>query len=249
MYIYQVWCDIESGSKSIHLEVESPPFAWEIIFNDGFKAKAKLLLCNGKNALITIVCDRDVVALAELFQAVVCHVQALYDATLFKCGISSAVYARAAILPNGQMANIIFNDVNNVIDQDALGLSIEQITKCAIQSGVVRMCLSDLRNASLNIHDAGMLCYRAIEAIMQDFKESEDEESKITWPKVRSSLRFDKSFVEPVNKHSISNRHGKMIFLSAENARDIIQRSLLLVGRYSRSKILGLSIADEQLLK
>ena len=111
------------------------------------------------------------------------------------------------------------------------------------------MCLSDLRNASLNLHDAGMLCYRAIETIMQDFKVSEDEESKITWPKVQSSLRFDKSFVEPVNRCSKSNRHGKPIFLNAENARDIIRRSLLLVGRYSRSKILGLSIANEQLLK
>ena len=249
MYTYQLWCDIESGSKCIQLEVTSSPFAWEIIFDDGFKAKATLLLCNGKNALITIVCDREVVALAELFQTVVNHVQALYDAALFKCGISGTIYARAAVLYNGQMANIIFNDVNNVIDQDALGLSVEQITRCSIQSGVVRMCLSDLRNASLNLHDAGMLCYRAIEAIMQDFKASEDEDSKITWPKVRDNLRFDKSFVEPVNKYSISNRHGKPISLNTESARDIIRRSLLLVGRYARSKILGLSIANEELLK
>ena len=253
MYTYQLWCDIESGQKFIQLKVENPPFTWEIIFPNGLKAKSTLLLCNGKNALINIVCDRDcdsdVKILGELFQTMVRHVQALYDATLFKSGISSEVYARAGVLSNGQMANIFFNDVHNVIDQDALGLSLDQITRCSIQSDVVRMCLSDLRNASLNLYDAGMLCYRAIETMMQDFKESEDEEPKNTWPKVRSSLRFDKSFVEPINKYSIPNRHGKLIFLSAEDARDIIRRSLLLVGRYSRSKILELSIAKEPLLK
>ena len=148
------------------MNVENPPFAWNIAFEDGRKASATLHLCNGKNALITIECDRQSKNIEEIIRMAVRHVQALYDAALFKCGISGMIIARAVVLPDGTMANILFNDIEQLIDYNTIGITEEQITRCSINSEIVRMCLQDLRNASLNLQDAGMLCYRAIETVM-----------------------------------------------------------------------------------
>jgi hypothetical protein len=249
MSTYQIWCDIESGSKGVQLNVENPPFAWNIAFEDGRKASATLHLCNGKNALITIECDRQPENIEGIIKVAVQHVQALYDAALFTCGISGMIIARAVLLPDGKMANILFNDVGQLIDYNAIGITVEQITRCSIDSEIVRMCLQDLRNASLNLQDAGMLCYRAIETVMQDYKATDEEESKVTWPKVQNSLHFEKSFVDPVNEYSKSNRHGKPVYLSTAIARDIIRRSLTIIGRYARVKVLSQSISDEEVLK
>ena len=147
MYIYHIWCDIESGSDGIQFEIKDPPHRWNIEFEDGGTSTATVHLCQGKNALVVLACQKEAAKPDLLIQSVIQHIQALYDAALFNCGISGTVIGRAALLPNGQMANLKFHDVRRLIDTTATGLTVEEITRCSVESQVVRTCLTDLRRA------------------------------------------------------------------------------------------------------
>jgi len=249
MYRYHVWCDIESGSDGIQFEIKDPPYKWNFEFEDAGTSTAAVHLCQGKNALVVLDCQKEADKPDLLIQSVIQHVQALYDAALFRCGISATVIGRAALLPSGQMANLKFHDVRRLIDSAATGLTIEEITRCSIESQVVRTCLSDLRRASLNLQDAGMLCYRAVESVMQTYKESDSDSSKEAWPRMRGALRFEKTYVDPLVSHSISNRHGTPLIITTEEGRNLLTRALTIIGRFARVSVLQKSIATESLLK
>ncbi len=249
MYRYHVWCDIESGSDGIQFEIKDPPHRWNIEFEDGGTSTAAVHLCQGKNALVVLDCQREASKPDLLIQLIIQHVQALYDAALFSCGISGTVIGRAALLPSGQMANLKFHDVRRVIDLEATGLSLEEITRCSIESQIVRTCLSDLRRASLNLQDAGMLCYRAVESVMQTYKQSDSDSSKAAWPRMRDDLRFEQSYVGTLVSHSISNRHGTPLTITTEDGRNLLTRALTIVGRFARVSVLQRSITAEAVLE
>lgn len=249
MYRYHIWCDVESGSDGIQFEIKDPPHRWNIKFEDGGTSTAAVHLCQGQNALVVLDCQSEASNPDLLIQSVIQHVQALYDAALFSCGISGTVIGRAALLPNGQMANLKFHDVKRVVDTEATGLTVEEITRCSIESQIVRTCLSDLRRACLNLQDAGMLCYRAVEGVMQSYKQSDSDSSKEAWPRMRDALRFEKSYVDSLVTHSTSNRHGTPVILTMEEARNLLARALTIVGRFARVSVLQRSIAAEAVLK
>lgn len=249
MYRYHVWCDIESGSDGIQFEIRDPPHRWSIEFDDVGKSTAFVQFCQGKNALVVLDCQKEAEKPDVIIQSVIQHVQALFDAALFSCGISATVIGRAALLPSGQMANLKFHDVKRLIDSVATGLTVEEITRCSIESQVIRTCLSDLRRACLNLQDAGMLCYRAIESVMQTYKQSTSESSKDAWPRMRDALRFEKTYVDPLVVHSISNRHGTPLIITADEGRNLLTRALTIIGRFARVSVLHKTIAAESLLK
>jgi hypothetical protein len=249
MYRYHVWCDIESGSDGIQFEIKDPPHRWSIEFEDGGTSTAAVHLCQGKNVLVVLDCQREASQPDLLIQSVIQHVQALFDAALFSCGISGTVIGRAALLPNGQIANLKFHDVRRVIDPEAMGLTVEEITRCSIESQIVRTCFSDLRRASLNLQDAGMLCYRTVESVMQTYKQSDSESSKEAWPRMRDALRFEKSYIDTLVSHSISNRHGTPLTITTEEGRNLLTRALTIIGRFARVSVLQKSIAAEVVLK
>jgi hypothetical protein len=249
MNTYQIWCDIESGTLGIQLQIEKPPHQWALQLEDGGSATATVHLCHGKNALVILNCEHEVKRPDWLVRLVIQHLQALYDAALFMSGVSAQVIGRAALLSNGQMASLLLNDVRSLVDLSATGMTIEQLTQCSIESQIVRTSLVDLRNGCLNPQDAGMLCYRAIEGIMQTYKQTNEEESKEAWPRMRQSLKFEKSYIDVLSKHSVANRHGKPLSIAADEQRLLLCRALTILGRFARSSILGKSLVDDEFLK
>jgi hypothetical protein len=94
-----------------------------------------------------------------------------------------------------------------------------------------------------------MLCYRAVESVMQTYKQSDSESSKEAWPWMRDSLRFEKTYVDPLVSYSISNRHGTPLIITTEEGRNLLTRALTIIGRFARVSVLQKSIAAESLLK
>jgi len=163
-------------------------------------------------------------------------VQGLFDAALFVSGHSAEVIARAVYLPNGQLADVLFRDVTRIVDLSAIGLSVEQVTRYCLELEHFRICLADLRSSALNPRDAGLLCYRAVEALMQYYKEPEEEESKKAWGRMREDLHFDKSYLEELRRLSISNRHGVPLVIRSEIQKEILTRAVVLAGRFARRR-------------
>lgn len=238
MHTYQIWCDIESGSLGVQLQIANPPHQWTLQLGDGGSATATVHLCHGKNALVILDCEHEVKRPDWLVKLIIQHLQALYDSALFMSGVSAQIIGRAALLPDGKMANLLFNDVRSLIDSSATGTTIEELTRCSIESQIVRTSLIDLRNACLFPQDAGMLCYRAIEGVMQTYKQSDEEASKEAWPRMRHALKFEQSYVSDLSKHSVANRHGKPLNITADEQRTLLLKALTILGRFARLEVL-----------
>lgn len=249
MHTYQIWCDIESGSTGVQLEIENPPHRWALVLEDGGAGTATVHLCNGKNALVVVECEHEVKRPDWLIQLVIQYLQALYDSALFLSGISAQIIGRSAVLPTGQMANLQFNDVRSLIDPSATGLTLEQLSRCSIESQIVRVSMMDIRNACLKPQDSGLFCYRAIEAIMQAYKQTDEEDSKRVWPRMRQDLKFEKTFLDPLIKHSVANRHGTPLVISGDEQSLLINRALRILGRFAMSSVFQQPLTSETVLK
>jgi hypothetical protein len=59
MYRYHVWCDIESGSDGIQFEIKDPPYKWNIECDNVGASTAAVHLCQGKNALVVLDCQKE----------------------------------------------------------------------------------------------------------------------------------------------------------------------------------------------
>lgn len=74
----------------------------------------------------------------------------------------------------------------------------------------LRYALADLRQAILSPKDTSFLCYRAIDGIMQGFKESQGtgkDEDK-AWGLLRSALQVDETPLIDLAKKASTHRHG-----------------------------------------
>jgi hypothetical protein len=249
MHAYQIWCELDSGPLGVSLNISKPPFKWKMQFEDGSNGIASLYLNQTNNALVVYESSFKVTNLTDLILAIKSTVQSLYDAALLHCGIATRVEIKSYMTDDNNFGRAQLNDVTTLGTSSLLGLSIEETTKCAIDSVVVRMALADLRNAMLNLNDLGLFCYRSIEIMLQDYKESEDEESKTAWPKMRSSLRFEKSYVQPIVDLSVKNRHGNVVNFNKTQAKDLISRTVILLERYCKARVIKNDIDREPILQ
>lgn len=212
---------------------------------------AALYLNHTTNALVVFESSQKIEQekIADLILSIRSIVQTLYDAALLHCGIATRVELTSIMMEGKDFGRIQLNDVKSLITPGSLGLTIEEATRCSIESSIVRMALADLRNALLNLNDFGMFCYRSIEVMMGDYKESDDEDSKLAWPKMRSSLKFEKSYVQPIVDLSVKNRHGSATHVQQAQAKDLASRAITLLGRYCKVRVMKSKIDQESILR
>ncbi|MGY8664066.1 hypothetical protein Q3C01_17095 [Bradyrhizobium sp. UFLA05-109] len=72
-----------------------------------------------------------------------------------------------------------------------------------------QLVLADFTNAMRFPVGTGFYCYRAIEAMMQFVKDTDDENDKVAWPKLRERLRVSREAIDAVKAHADLPRHGK----------------------------------------
>jgi hypothetical protein len=76
-------------------------------------------------------------------------------------------------------------------------VTVEKVISLTCGSVTLMDALHNLREAILQPRDTGFACYRAVENILQDFREA-DEDNKRAWERLRESLRIDRSWIEPL---------------------------------------------------
>jgi hypothetical protein len=251
MHVYHIWGNIDAGAMQVLLDIANPPFRWALEFEDGTSGIASLYLNRTSDALTVFESSHKLEKgkLTDLVVSIRSTVQSLYDAVLLNCGIAARMELTAVMAEGNDFGSIQLNDVKLLVTPASLGLTVEEITRCSIESSIVRMSLADLRNALLNLNDFGMFCYRSIEVMMQDYKESDDEDSKETWPKMRSSLKFEKPYVQPIVDLSVKNRHGNATRVQQAQAKDLISRAVTLLGRYCKVRVMKRNIDQESILR
>ena len=73
----------------------------------------------------------------------------------------------------------------------------------------LRYSLADLRQAILSPTDTSFHCYRAVESIMQGFKEPQGEgDEKNAWPRMRAALQADEQALRGLADDAKTHGHG-----------------------------------------
>jgi hypothetical protein len=116
----------------------------------------------------------------------------------------------------------------------------EAFFNLALTNSYLRSALSDLNSAITSPNDTGFYCYRAIETLMQEFKQP-GEESKVAWPKLRDALQVTQAWIKPLTDNSLSNRHGELKGLSGNERSFLMKRAWMLVYRFARLKLLNVA--------
>ena len=111
-------------------------------------------------------------------------------------------------------------------------LPTEGFIQLAISNAYLRSALSDLNQAMTSPNDTGFFCYRAIETLMQEFKQSGNMDNKEGWQRLRGALQVTQNWIKPLTDNSISNRHGELKGLSGQQRVFLMKRAWTLVYRF-----------------
>jgi len=109
--------------------------------------------------------------------------------------------------------------------------SFQQLLTAMDKSQNLHRVFGDLREAIRSPHDAGFLCYRAIENIHQSFMKEKDDDAK-AWENLRKALLIDKSWIFQVKEFADPVRHGGTVYISGEKRILIMQHTWKLVDRF-----------------
>jgi len=180
--------------------------------------------------------DADIYTLRNIVEA---NVRSFTDLVGYMDGLSFDVdLISAASSETGR--TIIFGINIPVLKErrqsQAIGALSGDLMAAVAQSLPAQAALAYFREAIRIPVDTGFFCYRAIEAIMQSMKTSDEEDEKYCWPRFRETLRIDRDAIMYVKSHSDLPRHGRPSAISdADRAKvfvitdEIIRRFLELL--------------------
>ena len=95
----------------------------------------------------------------------------------------------------------------------------------------VQQVLANLRESMRIPSDTGFFCYRAIENVMQGFRE-ESENKKKAWEHMRESLNLSREWLEFVKGHADGPRHGFYEGMSWDDRQESMKRAWKILDRY-----------------
>ncbi len=96
--------------------------------------------------------------------------------------------------------------------------------------------LDDVKRAGCSFQDAGFYCYRAIESVMQSFKEEDDinenRSDKKAWEEMRSKLKITQDTILLVKKQADDRRHGKSSKMTKEKYDQSIEITISIINKF-----------------
>lgn len=94
------------------------------------------------------------------------------------------------------------------------------------------IALADLRRSIKYPLDSEFHCYRAIESLMQFFKEKPNEKPKVTWKKFRSELNISEDYVKFRKVVADKLRHGEQISTDIDDSLELKMRAWKVMDRF-----------------
>lgn len=218
---------------SFRFDVKDPPLRLSVKGIEDTECKLSLLLSGAIYFAVTVETVKEIADIATFRNQITTVCKSIYDAATFLSG--AAISVELTSLTEVETSRFwTFRDEVPEISQSAheRPLSTEEFINLALVNVYLRSALSDLSEAVSSPNDTGFYCYRAVETLMQDFKEEGETESKHAWPRLRSSLQVTQEWIRPLTENSTSNRHGELRALSGTDRMFLMKRSWTLVYRF-----------------
>jgi hypothetical protein len=161
--------------------------------------------------IIDLVVESDEADIATLRSVAVGQAEILTHLIGYNAACCSSVEIKSAVCQSDQAWQVFGIDIP-VLSKAREGkpMQIESAVLQAVGANPeAQMVLGDFTNAMRFPVGTGFYCYRAIEAMMQFMKESEGEDEKKAWPRLRERLRVERAAIDAVKAHADLPRHGK----------------------------------------
>ena len=223
-----------------NFDVKNPPLRLRVKGIEAEECELTLLLSGGIYLAITITTMSVINDIATFRNQIATICKSIYDAATFLHG--QAVGVELLSLTEVETNRFwTFRDSVPELSQSANErlLPTEEFINLAISNAYLRSALADLNEAITSPNDTGFYCYRAIETLMQEFKQPGETESKDAWPRFREALQVTQEWITPLTDSSISNRHGELKALSGEERVFLMKRSWTLLYRFVCLKLCG----------
>jgi hypothetical protein len=104
--------------------------------------------------------------------------------------------------------------------------------KVVAEEVAARLVLADFREAIRSAVGTGFFCYRAVEAMMQFMKTSQDNKDGSAWELLRTRLRVDRSAINAIKEHADYPRHGKDQSISVADREKVFRLMDEIVRRF-----------------
>jgi hypothetical protein len=115
-----------------------------------------------------------------------------------------------------------------------------------INSSAAQLALADFREAIQSPIGTGFFCFRAIEAMMQTVRVSEDEKNALIWERFRNLLQIERSAIDAVKKHADFPRHGRLSNITDAERAMIFRITDEIIRRFMESLIRGNGLSADE---
>ncbi len=183
---------------------------------------------------IYALCFSNETHLPTLHNYVADQVQIIIDACGFLNGLWFDVDIQTAAASDGSFTS--FNTKYDALANTTSDRPIEYLEMLPLltNNSALVLALSDLRSAMRAAADTGLFCYRALESIMQSFRQPHENE-KQAWQRMNSALRSTYGYIKnQIKQFSDARRHGADFFITGAQRDACIIACATIVYRYCR---------------
>jgi len=150
----------------------------------------------------------------------------------------------SVVMPNGEqnVFSVEIQELQQARNERPLGFSdlFSQILlnqpneapEHAFHRQSLRYALADLRQAILSPTDTLFHCYRAVEDIMQGFKEPQGDAEKVAWEPMRTALQVDEKTLKRLADSAKAHRHGFHPTITGSQRVSAMQFAWRIVDRF-----------------
>jgi len=115
-------------------------------------------------------------------------------------------------------------------------LPILDLLSFVMKTPALHRAINDLKSAIKNPMDVGFYCFRAIEAIRQNFLEDNEEDTdkakKKSWEQMNEKLKINKTYYSKINDNANITRHGKVTSVAGSDMEEILIKAWTVVDRF-----------------
>jgi hypothetical protein len=227
---------------AVKFDVQNPPLKLAVSGIEGQTCQVSLLLSGGIYIALAVEAEASITDIATFRNQMTTICQSIYQAASFLNGRYLSVELTSLTEIETHRFWTFSDEVLELQSTThERPVPIEELTKRAVENVYLRSALSDLSSAIASPNDTGFYCYRAIEVLMQEFKQSGETDSRKAWPRFRDALQVTESWIKPLTDHSASNRHGELKGLSGQERVFLMQSAWTLVYRLACLRLRGIA--------
>lgn len=221
---------VHPDNVRVDFQVANPPLTLNVVTQAAGSCLVRLLLAGSPAVHVTTKNDvEDMSAFVAQIQGIV---TAIYDTAVYTTGRYIGIDIAMIIQPPDRATEVRRSLPS--IEQEAAAdvIGIDTISRLALEHVTLRRALGDLREAIRTPDDAPFFAYRAVETIMQAFRDEKDE-TKVAWTRLRSELKISEQFLKGMTHFATRVRHGQSVVLPRGVAEELTLRARGVIHRYA----------------